>query len=233
MAPDERSGCPVSAIEEPSTPDSAWAQAISAFLVRAASWRSQAPWWSGLAIGALAAGVGALARLALLGGSTTKLVYLTFFPVVIIAGLAGGLSGGTFATIFCSLLVYVVFDPPTNVTEWLGLAVFVTSSAFIVSVTEMLLRTRSRALTAEATHAILARLSAIVEDSSDAIISKTLDGTVTSWNAAATHLFCLSAEEMIGQPITRIIPPEFVEDESMILARIRVGQAIEQYETCV
>lgn len=76
-----------------------------------------------------------------------------------------------------------------------------------------------------------ALLSAIVEFSEDAIVSKTLEGVVTSWNAAAERLFGFSAAEMIGQPITRIIPQELQHEEVEILAKLRKGERIERYET--
>jgi len=76
-----------------------------------------------------------------------------------------------------------------------------------------------------------ARLAAIVENSEDAIISKDLDGIVTSWNSAAERIFGWKAEEIIGQPILTIIPPELHGDESMILGRIRKGIPIEHFET--
>ena len=75
------------------------------------------------------------------------------------------------------------------------------------------------------------RLAAIVSSSDDAIITKTLDGTVTSWNAGATSIFGYEASEMIGQSITRIIPPELHEEERQILARLARGERLQHYET--
>ena len=75
------------------------------------------------------------------------------------------------------------------------------------------------------------RLAAIVATSDDAIVSKTLEGRVTSWNLAATRLFGYAPEEMIGQPIMRIIPPELHVEEDRILAQLRRGEHIDHYET--
>jgi len=75
------------------------------------------------------------------------------------------------------------------------------------------------------------QLAAIVSSSDDAIISKTLDGRITTWNAGATRIFGYEAEEMIGQPITRIIPPDRHQEEKDILARLARGERIEHYET--
>jgi PAS domain S-box-containing protein len=76
-----------------------------------------------------------------------------------------------------------------------------------------------------------AHLAAIVESSEDAIVSKTLDGYVTSWNAGAVLLFGYSSDEMIDQSITRIIPPELLYEEEEILSKLRRGERIEHYET--
>ncbi len=76
-----------------------------------------------------------------------------------------------------------------------------------------------------------ARLAAIVSSSDDAIIGKTLDGTITSWNAGATSILGYEASEMIDQPIFRIIPPELHEEERQILARLERGERIRHYET--
>ncbi len=76
-----------------------------------------------------------------------------------------------------------------------------------------------------------ARLAAIVASSDDAIISKDLNGHITTWNAAAERMFGYSAEEVIGKPITIIIPEERLSEESEVLSRIRRGLSVEHFET--
>ena len=75
------------------------------------------------------------------------------------------------------------------------------------------------------------RLAAIIESSEDAIASKDLNGIITSWNKSAERLFGYTAEEIIGQPVTTIIPPELHDDEPMILGKIRAGERIEHFQT--
>ena len=74
-------------------------------------------------------------------------------------------------------------------------------------------------------------LAAIVESSNDAIISKSLDGKIQSWNAAAERLFGFTAEDAVGKHISLVIPPERIAEEERIIARLRAGQRIEQFET--
>lgn len=75
------------------------------------------------------------------------------------------------------------------------------------------------------------KLAAIVESSDDAILSKDLDGVITSWNRGAERLFGYTAKEAIGQPVTILIPPERLNEEPKILERIRRGELVEHYET--
>ena len=77
----------------------------------------------------------------------------------------------------------------------------------------------------------LALLAAVVESSDDAIISKTPDGRILSWNAGAIRLFGYRPEEVIGKPITVIIPPECHQEEQHVLERLRRGERIEHFET--
>jgi PAS domain S-box-containing protein len=76
-----------------------------------------------------------------------------------------------------------------------------------------------------------AMLGAIVESSDDAIVSKTLDGIIQSWNSGAERLFGFRADEAIGRPITIIIPPERLHEEQDILSRLCRGERIDHFET--
>jgi len=77
----------------------------------------------------------------------------------------------------------------------------------------------------------LGELAAIVESSDDVILSKDLNGIITSWNAAATRLFGYSADEMIGTSILKLIPEDLLDDEKLIISKIRAGQRVEHFET--
>ena len=74
-------------------------------------------------------------------------------------------------------------------------------------------------------------LASIVQSSDDAIVSKNLDGIITSWNKGAERIFGYTAEEAVGQPITIVIPQDRHDEERTILTRLRRGERIEHFET--
>lgn len=74
-------------------------------------------------------------------------------------------------------------------------------------------------------------LAALIESADDAIISKTLEGIITSWNKGAERIFGYTAEEAVGKSITILIPEDHLEEEPAILARLRAGRRVEHYET--
>jgi PAS domain S-box-containing protein len=84
---------------------------------------------------------------------------------------------------------------------------------------------------ASAAHDARLRLAAIVESSADAVVSKSLDGIVQSWNEGATRIFGYRPEEIVGRSVTLLIPPDRLNEESEILAKIREGDRVEHYET--
>jgi PAS domain S-box-containing protein len=75
------------------------------------------------------------------------------------------------------------------------------------------------------------RLAAVVESSDDAIISKTLDGTITAWNSGAEKLFGYSSSEAVGKPMGMLLPAERANEESDILERIGRGESVEHFDT--
>ena len=92
----------------------------------------------------------------------------------------------------------------------------------------MVFRDMSRVLAAEAESQ---RLAAIVESSNDAIIGKTLDGTITSWNGAAQAMFGYSAAEAIGLPVDLLLPPGRAEEETRVLGNLQRGERVPAFDT--
>ena len=81
------------------------------------------------------------------------------------------------------------------------------------------------------TQEIAERLAAVVESSDDAIISKTLEGTITAWNRGAEKVFGYSAAEAVGRSMTLLLPPDRAEEETDILAHVARGESVNHYET--
>jgi PAS domain S-box-containing protein len=79
--------------------------------------------------------------------------------------------------------------------------------------------------------ALRAHLAAIIDSSDDAIISKTLEGIIRSWNAGAQRIFGYTADEAIGRPVLMLLPPDRSGEEAGILARLRAGERVDHFET--
>src|SRR6185437_10713252 len=76
-----------------------------------------------------------------------------------------------------------------------------------------------------------ARLASVVESSDDAIITKTLEGIITTWNLGAQRMFGYTADEVMGKSITLLMPPDRIDEEPGILERLKRGERIDHYET--
>src|SRR5262245_8503714 len=86
-------------------------------------------------------------------------------------------------------------------------------------------------MTSSASDRTLRHLAAIISSSDDAIVSKDLNGIVTSWNAAAERMFGYTAEEAVGKSIRLIIPSDRQSEEDEVLRRIRAGRSVRHFET--
>lgn len=101
----------------------------------------------------------------------------------------------------------------------------------LISIADITERRRAETLERDNLHKAQELYAAVITGSHDAIITKTLDGMVTSWNGGAERLFGYTVKEMIGKPIVTLIPPAQFVEETEILARIGRGEHITQYDT--
>jgi len=198
---------------------------------------------------AVAAAIGAIAlRDALTPIWGLKLPLITFFPAIMISAWLGGLGPGVATTLLCAISAAYLWLPPLksfqakDFGDIVGLFVFVGIGLLMSMMWDTLQRTRGRLVeklrqiedekrTRRAAEEVQIRLAAIVESSEDAIIGKALDGTITSWNPAAERMFGYTADEVVGHPITVIIPPDRLDEEARILAALRRGEVVADFET--
>jgi PAS domain S-box-containing protein len=153
--------------------------------------------------------------------------YLLFYPAIVIAAAYGGFWPGALATGLSGIVAVVFYLEPihrltlTGYGDTLAFALFVVNGALISRVSEIARRgTFSQQ-----------QLAAIVQSSDDAIVAKDLDAVITSWNGGAERIFGYSAAEAVGCSIRLIIPPECLDEEERVLARVRAGQRVEPFET--
>ena len=197
------------------------------------------PWWVwGSLVGGLL--IATLIRWAIGGLVQERIPFTTYYPAIVVATLLGGFWWGTLASILSAAVAWWLFMPPTfgfalDQAQLVSLITFLLVCLLLVGtvtalnaavdllLVEINLRRESRLA--------LGQLASVVETSDDAIITKDLNGIVTSWNKGAERIFGYEANEIIGKPISLLIPPDRPDEEPSILARLRKGQRIEHYET--
>jgi PAS domain S-box-containing protein len=201
----------------------------------------------GYSIAIAAVAIATLIRAAADAYLPAGLPFITYFGAVAAATLLGGFWPGTLAVLLSALIAwFVFFTPPLEFAiawpEAIALFFFILFSMLLVAIVAALNRAIDRSVTLEQsleaeiercrraerdTH----RLAAIVESSDDAIVAKDLNGIITSWNKSAEQLFGYTAEEMVGHPVSILIPPDRSDEEPGILSRLRRGERIDHYET--
>jgi PAS domain S-box-containing protein len=169
-----------------------------------------------------------------------RVPFTLYFPAIVLATLLGGIWPGVLATILSSLVAWFVFLRPTfdlafTWSDGASLLTFILVALMLVGVVTALNLAIDRLANEieQRRHMQLAerQLGAIVETSDDAIIAKDLNGIITSWNRGAEHLFGYTADEVIGKPVSLLIPPDRHDEEPTILERLRRGERIDHYET--
>jgi PAS domain S-box-containing protein len=198
----------------------------------------------------LAAGVAVVAavvvRLILHAWVSEGLPFLPFFIAVVAASAYGGFGPGVLAAALSTIAASWIVPP-----EWLAvgdvsatgaLVRFIFVGAVVAWLNDRLRQARTvqehaaariAAQEASLRDADLAhrRLAAIVESSDDSILGLDMNGIITSWNRGAERLYGYTAAEAVGQPVTIVVPPERIDDEERMLARLRTGDRVEQFET--
>lgn len=199
----------------------------------------------GIALAAVA--ISTLIRWAIRGYLPGGLPFMTYFPAVAIVTLLGGFGPGVLATLLATLVAWFVFVPPPfdftlNTPDAIALLLFVLLSLLLVGLVTALNLAVNRLLMIEQNleaeiercrraERDALRLAAVVESSDDAIIAKDLNGVITSWNRGAERVFGYPADEVVGKPVSILIPPDRYNEEPSILERLRKGERIDHYET--
>lgn len=150
-----------------------------------------------LAIGVVVAAAGALCRLIFPDSLGDRLSYVTFYPAVQIAALVGGLVSGLTAVVLTALLAHLLFVPISNSNDWLGLTIFLISGVIVSGVAEALRSELARGK---------GRLEAVIEATTDAVITINEAGIIQSMNLAGVQMFNYQPEEIVGRNVRLLMP---------------------------
>ncbi len=169
-----------------------------------------------------------------------RIPFTTYYPAIVVATLLGGFWLGTLSSILSAAVAWWLFMPPAfsfalDQAQLVSLITFTLVCLLLVGVVTALnaavdlllfeIDFRSQAQLG------LGQLSSLVETSEDAIITKDLNGIITSWNKGAERVFGYEADEVIGKSISLLVPEDRPNEEPSILERLRKGQRIKHYET--
>ena len=152
-----------------------------------------------------------------------------------LGGVRSGLVSAGIALIY-SAYFFTVTDPSIEGDNGRRMVVLLLTIPTVAVITGRLKGRLSRSRAAQQraqdeAEVTRSQLASIVESSEDAIVSKSLDGTIRTWNQSATRLFGYAPEEVIGRPVTILIPADHHDEEPVILARLSRGERIAHYET--
>jgi PAS domain S-box-containing protein len=153
--------------------------------------------------------------------------YLMYYPAVMLASWYGGFWPGVLATALSAGAAAFWYLVPGGAFWSIETGGAVAVGLFTVNgvVVARLGEYMRRAVVDQQ------KLASIVASSDDAIVSKSLDGTITSWNGGAERLWGYTAQEAIGKPVAMIIPPELRDEERVVIEAVRAGMRVEPFET--
>ncbi len=157
--------------------------------------------------------------------------FVLFIVAVMISTRFGGWGPGVFATLFATAASIYVSIPPNgalglaSLDDALRLAPFMLIALFVIVLISRDLAARTKA------EEDALRLAAAVSSSEDAIVLKTLEGTIQTWNPGAVRLFGYSADEAIGKSIQIIYPPDRLDEFENTLARLKRGESADHFDT--
>ncbi len=198
-------------------------------------WRQGLRPGSGAAYGfaAICVVIAAAVRLGLGRLDANLIPFATFYPAILLATLHGGAAAGVFSVVLSTVLGWWLFVPPAfqfvpiTARDVINVSIFVCVGGIIVWTAESLRRTRAQLIKMlEAS----SELTAIVSYSGDAIVGFGLDGTVRSWNASAEQLFGYRADEIVGRPLSALVPPERQDEPKQMFPRSSSGDIL-KFET--
>ena len=156
--------------------------------------------------------------------------FTTYYPFIVLAAWYGGFLPGVLCTLLCALETDYFSIPPTgsfkiaNPDYQLGIFLFLLTGCGVSVLFEQVRRARrAEQKTLRKEERLRAHLQAIVDFSEDAMLTRTSEGIITSWNRAAEKMFGYSEQEAVGRNFSMLIPPEELEKEKTILGRIRDG----------